>query len=325
MNDLTKLLEVLPEFEGVTVDELKRAELGVLSFAEIFDALRGTHEFLKNLTSQQEILKDDAYIPQTLVDTLKDRIQRFNNLAKQIREFDVAAGDPTPRRQSLISEVNSFKKDGVGALHPLRVLVQLRQLDPSNYTMGLKAMQTEVQSILKKLKEKDEEADKTLKSIKDISASSGAEAYSHVFASQAGKHKTAAWHWLLASMCFFVVIVIYLISLFINGIAASSNDLVQVVRAISLHALFLAAVYFALSQSVKNYNVNMHLEVVNEHLQNSLRTFEAFLHAATEPEVRSAVLLQATKSIFDPGKTGYLQKEGQVSYSFSVADIFKKI
>lgn len=323
MNNLAKLLEVLPEFEAISVEALKRTELGVFSFAEISVALSGIHSFLKNLVTQQDILKDDAYIPQPLIDSLREKIKRFNQLAKQIQEFDVTAGDPTPRRQSLVNEINSFKTDTVNSLHPLLVLVQLRQLDPSNYTSGLQAMQTEVKSVLEKLKDKDEDAAKTLQKIKDISASSGAEAYSQVFSTQADSHRTASWWWFGSSVLFFAVLISYLLYLLSNGVPVS-EDIVHAVRDISLRVLSLVAIYFGLSQSIKNYNVNKHLQVVNEHRQNSLKTFEAFLNAASTEDVRSAVLLQATKSIFDPGKTGYLQKEGQTSYSFSVADIFKK-
>ncbi|OGZ44399.1 MAG: hypothetical protein A2756_05280 [Candidatus Ryanbacteria bacterium RIFCSPHIGHO2_01_FULL_48_27] len=323
MNDLTRLIEALPDFEATTIADLKRAELGVFSFEDVFDVLSSTHGLLKNLASQQDILKDDTYIPAQLVETLRERINTFNNLAKQVRGFDVTAGDPTPRRQNLITEIKNFKTSTITQLYPLVTLVQLRQLDPAKYSTGLQTMQTEVQSVLKTLKEKDEEATKTLQGIKDISASSGAEAYAHVFSTQATTHKDISQRWMWAGIVFFGILVTYLLYLLFNGVP-TSEDLVHAVRDISLRVLFLVTIYFGLSQSVKNYNVNKHLQVVNEHRQNSLKTFEAFLNAATTDEVKSAVLLQATKSIFDPGKTGYLQKEGQTSYSFSVADIFKK-
>ncbi|QQG37504.1 MAG: hypothetical protein HYS26_02595 [Candidatus Kaiserbacteria bacterium] len=323
MNDLAKLKEVLPVFEQITVADLKRTELGVFSFDEIFDTIGSTYELLKNLANQEDVLKEDSYIPSQLVNSLRDNVNTFNNLANKVREFDVKAGDPTPRRQNLIDEIKSFKASAISQLHPLVALVQLRQLDPAKYSVGLQTMQGEVQSILKKLKEKDEEASKTLQKIKDVSASSGAEAYAHVFSSQATIHKNTAKWWLWAGVAFFAILVLYLIYLLANGVP-TSEDLVHAIRDISLRVLFLIAIYFALTQSIKNYNVNKHLQVVNEHRQNSLKTFEAFLNAAATDDVKSAVLLQATKSIFDPGKTGYLQKEGQVSYSFSVADIFKK-
>src|SRR3989344_943965 len=323
MNDLAKLLGVTTELETIKIEALKRTELGVFSFEEVYETLNSTYSILKYLTSQKDILKDDTYIPLQLVETLTSRIQTFNDLAKKIQNFDVTAGDPTPRRQSLVNEINNFKKDVISHLHPLIVLVQLRQLDPAKYTSGLQLMQAEVRDILKKLKDKDEEAEKTLKGIKDISASSGAEAYSHVFSSQATTHSKTARIWLYSSGLFFAVLILYLVYLLFNGVP-SSESIAHAVREISLRVLFLVTIYFALSLSVKNYNVNKHLQVVNEHRQNSLKTFEAFLNAATNDDVRSSVLLQATKSIFDPGKTGYLQKDGQVSYSFSIADIFKK-
>lgn len=323
MNDLTRLKEVLPVFEQTNIADLRRSELGVFSFDEVFDILSGLYTQLKNLSQQESILQDDTYIPQQFTDQLWEQINTFNNLSKQVREFDVKAGDPTPRRQNLIDEIRRFKTRAIVQLAPLVSLVQLRQLDPTNYSTSLQSMQSEVQSILKKLKEKDEDALKTLQKIKDVSASSGAEAYAHVFSGQANNHRRVAWWWFAAAAIFFGILLVYLIYLLWNGIG-DSTDIVHTIRDIALRVLFLIAIYFAIVHSIRNYNINKHLQVVNEHRQNSLKTFEAFLNAAANEEVKSAVLLQATKSIFDPGKTGYLHKEGQVSYSFSIADIFKK-
>src|SRR3989344_4060513 len=129
MNDLSSLQEVQTPFQGIKVANLKRSELGVaFSFEEVFDSITGTYELLKNLAGQEDILKDENYVPTNLVGSLTEHIKRFNTLAKQIEEFDVTAGDPTPRRQTLINEIRTFKTNVISHLHPLIALVQLRQL-----------------------------------------------------------------------------------------------------------------------------------------------------------------------------------------------------
>ena len=140
---------------------------------------------------------------------------------------------------------------------------------------------------------------------------------------QAKEHKLTARWWFGAAIILFFVLAFYLQHLLVVGIPVSDN-LPDTIREISLRVLVLIAIYFALSQSIKNFNVNKHLQVLNEHRQNTMKIFDVFLNAATTDNAKDNVLLQATKSVFDTNKTGYLQKEGQVSYSFSVADMFKR-
>lgn len=58
----------------------------------------------------------------------------------------------------------------------------------------------------------------------------------------------------------------------------------------------------------------MHLYTLNKHRENSLKSFQAFVQATTDPKTKDAVLLQATRSIFESGDTGYItSKEATVS------------
>ena len=71
--------------------------------------------------------------------------------------------------------------------------------------------------------------------------------------------------------------------------------------------VLLSAVYFAVVIAAKNYKANKHLAVVNEHRQTSLQTFETFVSSAgDDAQTKSAVLLEATRTIFSPAVSGYL-------------------
>ncbi|MEK7613036.1 MAG: hypothetical protein AAB449_02755 [Patescibacteria group bacterium] len=323
MNDVQRLLEQTAQFNTVDIGVLKREDLGPFSFEDVFPKLKSLHSLLTLLSSQGKVLETDPFIPQDLINNLTDRLTEFNRLVQNIRDFDVRSGDPNTKKQSIANDIQSHRERAVKNLHPLFLSLQQKQIDPAAFASSVQGTRAEVEELLKRLKEKDEEASKALQGIKDISATAVAVKYSSVFEDQAQKHRTVAWRWFMAGCAVFVVLGGYLLYLLLHGLPVTT-ELIQTLRELSVRVLFLVVLYFALIQCVKNYNVNKHLQVVNEHRQNSLQTFEAFVSAAATDDVKGAVLLEATKSIFDPGKTGYLHKEGQVSYSFSIADLFKR-
>lgn len=69
------------------------------------------------------------------------------------------------------------------------------------------------------------------------------------------------------------------------------------------HALQILALVVAL----KVFAAERHNALVNKHRATALQTFEAFSAGASSEEVRQAVLLQATASVFTHQATGYLK------------------
>jgi hypothetical protein len=77
--------------------------------------------------------------------------------------------------------------------------------------------------------------------------------------------------------------------------------------------------------AAKNYRTHRHLVVVNQHRQSALRTFEAFIKAASgDDQTKNAVLLEATRCIFAPANTGYLGGEEE-NPSNRIIEIFKTV
>ncbi len=62
----------------------------------------------------------------------------------------------------------------------------------------------------------------------------------------------------------------------------------------------------ATTWSAKNYRSLKHLGFVNRHRALSLRTLQAFTAAASDEQSKDAVLVEATKAVFNAGATGYL-------------------
>ncbi|MFZ1547427.1 MAG: hypothetical protein WAT12_10065, partial [Candidatus Nitrotoga sp.] len=54
------------------------------------------------------------------------------------------------------------------------------------------------------------------------------------------------------------------------------------------------------------YKALKHQSTVNKHRANALKTFQAFVKAASNDNTRDAVLIETTRSIFASSPSGYL-------------------
>ena len=63
----------------------------------------------------------------------------------------------------------------------------------------------------------------------------------------------------------------------------------------------------ALVISIRVFAAEKHNATNNRHRQTALQTFASFQHATDRPELREAVLLQASQAIFSPLATGYIK------------------
>jgi hypothetical protein len=69
----------------------------------------------------------------------------------------------------------------------------------------------------------------------------------------------------------------------------------------------------------------MHLHTLYKHKEVSLLTFKAFVEGAEDPKIKDAILLQATKSIFDIGDTGYLSSKESTVTGFETIKIVENL
>jgi hypothetical protein len=73
------------------------------------------------------------------------------------------------------------------------------------------------------------------------------------------------------------------------------------------------------------YRAARHNEVVNRHRSNALKCFEALTRSTTDPATHSAILIQATQSIFSPQVTGFSDKDGESTGGNQVFEIYRSM
>ena len=95
---------------------------------------------------------------------------------------------------------------------------------------------------------------------------------------------------------------------------------------LAIARLFIFSVlYFATVWCGRNFKAHKHNELVTRHRQHALRTFEAFLNAATDPATKNAVLLQSTTAIFAASNTGFAGADGEGPQQPHIIEMVKTI
>ena len=151
--------------------------------------------------------------------------------------------------------------------------------------------------------------------LEDTLAEESVSKYEKIFEEQANKHQWAAYGWLGMTAALIVVFGFVFYQLF-EALKLEGTEWVGVFQNVFTKGFFLSLVYLVLNRSIKNFTAEKHLEVINRHRQNALRTFQAFHSAAGEnQEIQDAVLLAATNAIFDANQSGYLSAKMRGSES----------
>src|SRR6185437_3416726 len=145
------------------------------------------------------------------------------------------------------------------------------------------------------------------------------------FAHEANEHETAAGHWLKATVVAAVIIVIWgLVVLF--GLSVPPNETAaQAIHQTVAKLIVLGALSYALVWCGRNYAASRHNFIVNRHRTNALSTFETFVKASGSDDVKEAVLLQATTSIFSAQPSGYSAKDIEVDQPSKIIEIMRSI
>ena len=110
-------------------------------------------------------------------------------------------------------------------------------------------------------------------------------------------------------------------------LGSGGTQLTGIFQNLFTKGFILSPIYVWLNRSIKNHTAQKHLEVINTHRQHALETFDTFVAAAEgNRETRDAVLLAATKAIFDANQSGYLPVKSSGSDSASpVQQIIKEV
>ncbi len=326
MKNLSNFEEGYRIFSEFDIKALKRSELGPFSFEGSYVEIEGIARELKYLGNHKGFLESNPLISQTHIDDVASRLKRFNQLANEIVAFiPTQVTNPNEEKNRIANEVSNLQRDVANTLSLTIHSIRLEELGDEDYRAAAAEKERRADELLDQLMLKMEEASGALGKIKEISGNAGATVYSEVFKMQAKKHNEIAQKWFKSSAAFLAIVFMYVFYLVFLDHPQDVEKAETIAREAIRNVLLLSVLSVGLFQSIKNYNANKHLEVVNEHRQNAIETFEAFSNAASDPQVKSTILIQATQSIFAADQTGYLSKDSETNLSLNFSELIGKM
>ena len=308
-------------FDRSGIDNLKRTDLSGkrLSFETVHPDLLAVYEML------QEILTAPR---EWLIGLSKDNVQQVKNNLQQLldRFLEIQSFDSQTSREQykrVLQEILVFCDDAKQLLGPIVAYLKSKRAEQLETQVNANVANTVTDAVEKlnaetdRLQKQSDQVEQLKNQMENLLAEESVSKHEKIFEEQANKHKQVAFWWLLSTVGLIIGFGFIFYWLF-NALKLGGTELVGVLQNIFTKGFFLSLVYLVLNRSIKNYTAEKHLEVVNRHRQNALRTFNAFVSSTGEnQETRDAVLLAATNAIFDANQSGYLSTKIRGSESAS--------
>lgn len=299
------LLDIINKVKNINLENLKR-EGRDYEFTDVYFEIKSIYDKILELENSEDWVNS---LPLSRKQDLLNHLSNFYSIIEAINNFTPASmGNAQSERDNLANNIrNEYNEFYDKLIQPLKVEEISRRSSKSSVSTISKKAESELTEI-QKIKNNVEEL---LESTKKATAQTGLNVFSKVFDDQAEENKNLSKKWLIISIVLlFILITIHILIMLESAFLLSKNmNPIQSLTLLIARILPVTLGYYALYQSVKNYNVNMHLYTVNRHRSNVLKTFESFVKSTDDPRNRDAVLIKAAESIFSPGDSGYLSNK----------------
>lgn len=230
-----------------------------------------------------------------------DEKQSLDQQKRQFREYFNISFDRNriPDNATFLKHLYEMRKILVESL----VLYNTKRIDekPDN-------------EIIQRIKQSEIEINKTLEQSKllysaaqtDLSRQGVGKHYA-IFGSEADKNDNNATKWMNRGIIISITIGVIIIAMTCVITIWIEDKLNKIELGVST-ALAISYLSYMLIVCFKNYFAEKHNQQLNQHRANCLSTYNTFIESSSE-EIRNAVLLQTTQTIFAHQKTGYLANE----------------
>ena len=328
-----------------------------MDFSIVVPVLERTLFLFRDITSL-----DFRKFPADILLKIGNRTDVILKWLDEVRNFSVEGENPVERRNALLDRIESeyayhllelapfigyllLKQSGFGEEAETAALEKLHEIDQlasdmreqqERITADMREQQgrmsaegrAEQERIAADMRAENEqmtaEARSVLQSIQEIAAKAGVGQQSTVFGEQAKKDGCTSRNWLISAgvAAGLSVIAVWLV-LFYWPLSAQTTG--EIVREIGGRFAVLTLFAFALGFTFRQFTSSKHNETVNLHRENALRTFETFVSAAGDQEIKDAVLLEATRAIFAPQSSGFLRGGHEAESPSTIIEVIRRI
>lgn len=299
-----------------------RPEWGTINFEEAredFDRIFSICGYLAELPVER--------LTEQVVASIHQQLSQVVALFNEINEYSIESGNPTQRRDELISQVHQRAEELSSVASPWIPFLAYERGDVAKNIQLLQGAVEEARQLLEagraRVKEQQEEIGQAVVAAREASAAAGAAVFTQDFGetAEALGQRARTWLWITGGLAG-ATLAAAVLFLFVPPTGSTVFDAIHSggIRLTILGVLAGATVWAG-----RIYRALSHQETVNQHRSLSLRTFQAFSRAASDDATRDAVLIEATRAVFGASSSGYLNGEPENSGSLHVVELARRL
>lgn len=311
-------------FSECDLEKLKRLELGEkLSFQQATPYIERVVMLYRNLLDCNL-----TELPVVTMDQIASTGKTSIGVLEKIGSFDPEkAQNPFPERSQLIDQIRDRWESDFPVVAPVLAYATKSSADFQRLEREARGTLSELGESKKAFKAVTDEILGDMKSaleeVQDAAKKAGVAQHATHFSDEANLSRNIAVCWLLAGVFFGVFTACYVVF----HVEPALLDLteptaMQLIQASIPRLLIVFVLTFGMIWSAKNFTSSAHNYVVNRHRRNALASFQTFVEGASKPDIKDAVLIQATHAIFTPQDSGFAK--GDVpNPSSQVVEVFR--
>lgn len=251
-------------------------------------------------------------LPDQTVNQFVSQIEAVANHLDQIDQFNIQSGNPAGTRNSLASQLHSHTDNLYVHCAPWIPFLAHQKGDVArnieNLTKSVRDADQIVADAKTSIAARTQEIETIIQTAREASAGAGAAVFTQDFENVANAQEKASGTWLIITALAALVTLAAAGSMWF--FTEPGLDQGQLVQKLSTKLFILALLITATVWCGRNYKALRHLATINRHRSLSIRTLQAFAHAATDNQAKDAVLMEATRAVFGNVPTGFIDGGG---------------
>lgn len=323
--------EILGGFYTIDLGELAlKAGFGSMKFEQSYPMIVKARDFFKEL----EDLGNEGNLTEEDLNNINSQKNTFAEHLAWLSNFAIEMPNAKQEHDDFEMKIKNFYNSLSISLRP--IITYLRQ-ETAVKTTDQKEIKKQIQEaskarsvyeeLYKEYKNQIEVLQTEKENVEKSKGQVGATKFGKFFESQAEENNIKAKNWNKNRERFFEIILwivsinflVYLYFLIGNNIPSSNimapKSFFTLEYAVVKFAL-LSILFYGLNFSSRNYNIESNLYTTNKHRQNVADTINSFLSTDQPVVVRSEIIKQGIRSMFEHTQNGYITKKGDKNNSY---------
>ena len=322
-----ELLECIADlFEIKDKNFINRDEWGAINFKQV------RHDVESVLRIATELVDLPLeYLPSTVTTKVSSQIISVTKILHNIDSFRIdIIGDPTQLSSRYCDELHQESESLICTIAQFLQFLASRRDDIRDNIAAIKNATSEAEQSLRRVKEQEariEQEQKTVdgivRTIRQASADIGVEKFTPKFDKEADSLSARSKIWLKVTIGLAIAtLVAACISYFFPEVSQNVTDWDTMYSVLSKAAI-IAILFAGTIWCGRIYRALAHQATVNRHRALSLQTFQTFVEGTEDKQVRDAVLMAATNTVFANVPTGFVEPSGDQDSKLNIVELSK--